>query len=93
MATNELFSHTGSDGSNPGERIDRQGDDWWTYGENIAVGYQTVSAVMQGWLGSEGHCRNIMNPAFTEIGAAFAEGQYQGNPAALYWTFDLAAPR
>jgi len=29
-------------------------------------------AVMQGWLDSEGHCRNIMNPA------------------ALYWTFDLA---
>ena len=93
MATNELFSHTGSDGSNPGERIDRQGYDWWTYGENIAIGYPSVSAVMQGWLGSEGHCRNIMNPAFTEIGAAFAEGQYQGNPAALYWTFDLAAPR
>ena len=44
---------------------------------------------MQGWLGSEGHCRNIMNPAFAEIGAAFAEGPFGGNPAALYWTFDL----
>lgn len=90
MAIHQLFSHTGSDGSTAGERITREGYDWWTYGENIAVGYQSVSAVMQGWLGSEGHCRNIMNPAFAEIGAAFAEGQYQGNPAALYWTFDLA---
>ena len=90
MASHQLFSHTGSDGSTPGERITREGYDWWTYGENIAVGYQTVSAVMQGWLGSEGHCRNIMNPAFAEIGAAFAEGPFGGNPATLYWTFDLA---
>ncbi|MDH3238519.1 MAG: CAP domain-containing protein, partial [Deltaproteobacteria bacterium] len=74
-------------------RITRQGYQWWTYGENIAVGYQTVSAVMQAWLDSEGHCRNIMNPAFAEIGAAFAEGQSLGNPAAPYWTFDLATHR
>jgi len=90
MATYQFFSHTGSDGSTPGERITREGYDWRTYGENIAVGYPTVSAVMQAWLNSEGHCRNIMNSAFAEIGAAFAEGQYLGNPAAPYWTFDLA---
>jgi uncharacterized protein YkwD len=92
MAINQLFSHTGSDGSTAGERITREGYDWRTYGENIAVGYQTVSAVMQGWLGSEGHCRNVMNPDFAEIGAAFAEGPFGGNPAARYWTFDLATP-
>ena len=93
MAINDFFLHTGSDGSTPGERITREGYDWWTYGENIAVGYPTVSAVMQAWLGSEGHCRNIMNPAFEEIGAAYAEGQYQGTSDAPYWTFDLATPR
>lgn len=93
MAINQLFSHTGSDGSTAGERITREGYDWRTYGENIAVGYQTVSAVMQGWLGSEVHCRNIMNPAFAEIGAAFAEGPFGGNPAVLYWTFALATRR
>jgi uncharacterized protein YkwD len=93
MATNQFFSHTGSDGSTPGDRIDREGYDWWTYGENIAVGYPTVSAVMQGWLGSDGHCRNIMNPAFGEIGAAYAEGPYLGTPSAPYWTSDLASPR
>ena len=93
MATDQFFSHTGSDGSSPGDRITREGYAWRTYGENIAVGYPTVSAVMQGWLGSDGHCRNIMNPAFREIGAAYAEGPYLGNPSAPYWTFDLAAPR
>jgi len=93
METNQFFSHTGSDGSDPGDRIIREGYDWWTYGENIAVNYPTVSAVMQGWLASEGHCRNIMNPAFEEIGAAYAEGPFQGTPSALYWTFDLATSR
>jgi uncharacterized protein YkwD len=93
MAIHEFFSHTGSDGTSPGDRITREGYDWRTYGENIAVNYPTVSAVMQGWLGSDGHCRNIMNPAFQEIGAACAEGGYLGTPSAPYWTFDLAAPR
>lgn len=90
MATHPFFSHTGSDGSSPGDRITREGYRWTAYGENIAVNYLTVEAVMQGWLGSEDHCRNIMNPAFTEIGAGYAIGQYSGNPAARYWTFDLA---
>jgi len=90
MVLNNFFSHTGSDGSSAGERISRQGYPWRTYGENIAVGYPTVSSVIQGWLGSEGHCRNLMNPAFTEIGAGYAIGPFGGNPAARYWTFDLA---
>jgi uncharacterized protein YkwD len=93
MAVNQFFSHTGSDGSSPGDRITREGYDWWTYGENIAVNYPTVSAVMEGWLASEGHCRNIMSSTFQEIGAAYAEGPYLGTPSAPYWTFDLATPR
>lgn len=90
MVLNNFFSHTGSDGSSAGQRISRQGYPWRTYGENIAVGYPTVSSIIQGWLGSEGHCRNLMDPAFTEIGAGYAIGQFVGNPAARYWTLDLA---
>jgi len=90
MVLNNFFSHTGADGSTPGQRISRQGYPWRTYGENIAVGYPTVSSVIQGWLGSEGHCRNLMDPAFTEIGAGYAIGPFGGNPAGRYWTFDLA---
>ncbi len=90
MALNSFFSHTGADGSSAGERISRQGYPWVTYGENIAVGYPTVSSVIQGWLGSEGHCRNLMDADFTEIGAGYAIGSSGGNPVARYWTFDLA---
>ncbi len=90
MARHGFFSHTGSDGSSAGQRISRQGYSWSTCGENIAVGYPSVSAVVQGWLGSEGHCRNIMDPDFTEIGAGYAIGQYGGSSSARYWTLDLA---
>ncbi|MBE0568454.1 MAG: CAP domain-containing protein [Deltaproteobacteria bacterium] len=90
MALNNFFSHTGSDGSSAGQRISRQGYSWRAYGENIAVGNQTVSSVLQGWLGSEGHCRNLMDPAFTEVGAGYAIGPFGGNLAARYWTLDLA---
>jgi len=90
MVRKNFISHTGSAGSSAGQRISRQGYPWRTYGENIAVGHPTVSSVIQGWLVSKGHCRNLMNPAFTEIGAGYVIGPAGGNPAARYWTFDLA---
>jgi len=93
MATNGIFSHTGSDGRSAGDRIAAEGYSWSTYGENIAVGYPSVASVMQAWLQSEGHCRNVMNPAFREIGAGLVEGPYLGSAQAPYWTFDLATPR
>ena len=39
-------------------------------GENIAFGQSTIDIVMDEWLKSEGHCKNLMNPSFKEIGVA-----------------------
>jgi len=75
MFANNSLNHTGSDGSDPGTRMTRRGYDWKTYGENIAWGYQTDKSVMEGWIKSPGHCRNIMNPDFKEMGAA-QKGSY-----------------
>ena len=90
MVRKNFLSHTGSDGSSADQRISRQGYPWRAYGENVAAGSPTVSSVLQGWLGSERHCRNLMDPAFTEIGAGYAIGPFGGNPAARYWTLNLA---
>ena len=90
MVRKNFLSHSGSNGSSAGERISLQGYPWRTYGENIAAGNPTVPSVIHGWLASERHCRNLMNPAFTEIGAGYAVGPFGGNPAARLWTFDLA---
>ena len=42
----------------------------YAIGENIAQGQTSIAEVMNGWLHSEGHCRNLMNPAFKEVGVA-----------------------
>jgi uncharacterized protein YkwD len=75
MSVNNYFSHTGKNGSSPGDRIKAAGYMWKTYGENIANGYGSELAVMTAWLASEGHCKNIMNASFKEIGAG-REGNY-----------------
>jgi uncharacterized protein YkwD len=86
MAENGFFSHTGLDGSDPGDRISATGYGWRAYGENIAYGYPDEEAVMEGWLESSGHCENIMNDRFTEMGAASAKS----SSGLLYWTQDFA---
>lgn len=92
MAANNYFSHTSLDGRSAGDRITAAGYAWRTYGENIAAGYSTVDSVMDGWTASPGHCANLMNPAFTEIGLACVPGS-AATTYPNYWTLDLAAPR
>lgn len=88
MADNDYHDHTGIDGSSPGDRITAAGYDWRTYGENIAGGYPDESAVMNAWLGSPGHCANIMNSRFEEFGSAFAENA--ASTYRIYWTQNFA---
>ena len=75
MLANNYFNHTGLNGSTPGDRIRAVGYNWRAYGENIAYNYPTEQSVMTGWLNSEGHCKNIMNGTFNEMGVA-REGNY-----------------
>jgi uncharacterized protein YkwD len=84
MANNNFFSHTGSDGQSVGYRATQAGYVWSTVGENIAAGYSTVSAVMQGWLGSDGHCANIMRANYSELGAAKVSNS--SSTYNVYWT-------
>ncbi len=74
MAYVNFFSHEGSDGLSVSNRADNVGYNWRAIGENIAAGQLEIEEVHQGWLDSPGHCRNIMNPLFTEVGAACVPG-------------------
>ena len=70
MVRFNFFDHTGSDGLSVSDRADSAGYNWRAVGENIAAGQIDVEEVHDGWLASPGHCRNIMNPLYTEVGAA-----------------------
>ncbi|XWW45299.1 CAP domain-containing protein [Fibrella sp. USSR17] len=91
MATYNYFSHTGRDGSQPWDRMTREGYIWRTAGENIAAGYTTARAVVDGWLKSPGHCANIMNPSFKEVGVGYA---YSATSTyKYYWVTDFGTQR
>lgn len=79
----QKLDHTGTNGSDPGDRITASGYNWGNYAENIAQGQTTITDVIESWLKSSGHCRNIMNKTVTEIGAA---------KAGTYWTQVFAKP-
>jgi len=68
MHVNGAWGHIGSDGSTLRVRVDSTGYPWQALGENIAKGHPTAESVMVAWLGSPGHCANIMGPQFTELG-------------------------
>jgi uncharacterized protein YkwD len=88
MARNRFFSHTGSDHSDPVRRVARTGYAWRLVGENIAAGHPSAAETVRAWLASPGHCRNIMEPRFSEAGVGRAEGGRHG----IYWTLVVAQP-
>jgi uncharacterized protein YkwD len=90
-----FFDHYDPDGVDPGARIDATGYEWSTYGENIAQGYDSPAAVVETWLESDGHCSNIMNPNFTELGVGYYIGDTESRfgQDQHYWTQNFGAPR
>jgi uncharacterized protein YkwD len=90
MLDHDFFDHPGSNGSSPGDRMKIQGYKFSTWGENIAWGQSTSQIVMNAWLKSAGHCANIMNTNFTEIGVAALYPTL--SPNSPLWTMDLARP-
>jgi len=89
MAVNNFFDHTGSDGSNAGQRAQSAGYDWTAWGENIAAGYTSAQSVFDGWLNSPGHRDNMRNGVFSDIGIGLVTGA-EGSDFATYWTMVLA---
>lgn len=79
MHDKNYFSHTSPTYGSPFDMMKSFGISYRTAGENIAKGYTTPQAVVNGWMNSSGHRANILNPSFTQIGVGYVKG---GN----YWT-------
>ncbi|MGF2686196.1 CAP domain-containing protein [Marinobacter sp. DUT-3] len=91
MADHNFFSHTGSDGLRVGARVTATGYEWSVVGENIAAGYDDVDTVVQAWLDSPGHCRNIMDSRFSQFAVDRVDAT--GADYENYWTQVFATPR
>ncbi|QIB51744.1 CAP domain-containing protein [Pseudomonas sp. OIL-1] len=90
MAEQGYFSHTGRDGRQVDSRARDHGYQYSRIGENIAAGQGAVEQVVQGWLASPGHCSNIMESSYTEMGAAYALGG--DGEGTIVWTQVFGTP-
>ena len=88
QAARDRMGHDGSDGSRAGDRITAHGYRFSKWGENVGMGYPDAASVMDAWMNSEGHRRNIVDSDFTQIGVALAYAP-DGTP---YWTQVFARP-
>lgn len=71
MAQQDYFDHIGKNGSKPWDRAKLVGYEAQSMGENIAAGYTTAAAVVQGWIDSPGHRANLLNNSYTELGVGY----------------------
>ena len=90
MGEQAYFEHDSLDGRTFSDRMSMVGFmGAFPWGENIAAGQTTPEDVVDGWMHSPGHCRNIMNPDYRTIGIGYA--YVDGSPYGHYWTQDFAA--
>jgi uncharacterized protein YkwD len=94
MVVRDFYSHQAPDGSRSADRIRRAGYNYSFAAENIAAGYDSADAVVQGWMNSPGHRANIMNPNLQEIGVGFYF--IANDPGTVnyryYWTQNFGTP-
>jgi uncharacterized protein YkwD len=84
MAFHRFFSHTNLQGESPFRRLERAGITYSLAAENIAAGQRTAEQVLQSWLTSKGHRRNIEDCKLLQHGV----GLYQN-----HWTHVFVSMR
>jgi uncharacterized protein YkwD len=89
QAIHQVMSHTGSDGSSPGQRISRAGHAYSGWGENVYAGSAAASVAFSRWRNSAGHNENMLNESFTQLGI----GRARSSAGVWYWTSTLGCPR
>lgn len=79
MVIKNYWSHFGPDGTKPWVFITNAGYSYSTAGENLAYGFYDSASVVVGWMNSPEHKKNIVNPAFTEVGFGICESNNFNN--------------
>jgi hypothetical protein len=84
QANRDRGGHTGSDGSDAGQRITRAGYAWRAWGENVFWSKPdgSAQAAFAWWKNSADHNANMLSRTFTEIGI----GRDRSDSGWWYWT-------
>jgi uncharacterized protein YkwD len=87
MVSTDQFTH----GTNFAGRISAAGYIWRSAGENIATGFATPRTVVRAWMASTGHCQNILNPTYRNVGTGLSAQPVKDWATGLgTWTQDFA---
>jgi uncharacterized protein YkwD len=89
MVDRHYFAHDSLDGRSPFDRMKAAGYSGGAMAENIAVGYQSPAAVVEGWMNSEGHRKNILNCTYKVIGIGYDAGQVKPEWGNGSWVQDF----
>lgn len=89
MADSRQMSHKGPMGGDVGRRAKKAGYKYRHVSENVAMGFDTASAVVKAWMNSPGHRRNILNTQPTEA----AVSARVGADGKVYWTLFFGKPK
>ena len=80
MATRNYWSHTAPGGRTPWTFISASGYQFAAAGENLAYGFNSSNAIMNGWMNSPEHRTNVLNKVFTQVGFGIANApNFQGH--------------
>lgn len=77
MAIKGYFSHANPDGFRMAYWINNAGYIYILAGENLAKGFHDTSRLMNTWVASPSHYKNLVEPKFTNIGIGIAESWYE----------------
>lgn len=90
LAQAGIISHTGTDGSGHGDRVQRQGYYFSIAGENVATGQKSWEKVFQAWKDSPGHNENLLRDDVIDFGLALV---YEPKTTySTYWAMIVASP-
>jgi len=93
MAAEGYFDHVDSQGRTVGARARAAGYRYRVVGENLAAGHRSIEEAIRGWLLSASHCRNLIDPRFTEFGIARVQSRDVKDRYGAYWTLVLGMPQ
>lgn len=75
MKSRNYWSHQTPDGEQPWKFIEAVDYEYQKAGENLAYGFSTNSSTVTGWMNSQSHRENMLDPTYTEVGFGIVEAE------------------
>ena len=83
MIAKKYFAHYAADGTTPWDFFKKVGYQYTYAGENLGMGFSDAESLVNAWMSSPKHKKNILNPAYREIGVAIQTGPIDDGPTTL----------